>query len=728
MSVDLPVERIMKRDLLECSPSMSVREASKRMCEAGCGSIVVVDEGRPVGIWTESDALSGAWHSTADLDQPVSTFMSTPVQSIPAQTTLGEATRHFRLAGVRHFLVNDDQGHHKGIISQTDVVRSQGVAFFMRARIVGSLIQEPPNCVEMDTSFGEVRQLMLERNLDAVIVRSGEHYGIITKRDVVGALSQQKIEANAGELASFPLVTIRHDATLLQARDVFIQNHIRHLGLMDDQQMPIGLLTFRDLFDTVEHEYVNGLLPELELQTERLLQSQREIARQVSLTDAILNALPINVFVKDEKGRLIIANEMSAKTTGRPLAEIIGRTDDELFPPEVAKRLLADDARVRSANQTLVREELLDDGRTLLARKCLVQVDGAELLIGASMDVTDWKRADALMVSSHHVLELIAGGSELTVVLETLCKRMETHLPGSSCSILLLDADGQHLRHAAAPSLPETYALAVDRVSIGPSAGSCGAAAFLGEQVIVEDIANSPLWADRLDFAKQYNWRACWSTPFFSAARKVLGTFAISYPHTKRPDYNDLMVITHATRMASVAVERWQQITELQRLATTDQLTDLSNRAHFMDNAEVELRRAGRFNRELVVLMIDIDLFKQINDRHGHATGDEALRVFSRVLGKETRAFDLLGRIGGEEFAVVLPETSIEAGLQIAERLREAVEKSSFVFHDGPSISFTVSIGASRLQAGDNLDSLLARADDALYRAKHAGRNRIERA
>ena len=75
MSVDFPVERIMKRDLLECAPSMSVREASKRMCEAGCGSIVVVDEGRPVGIWTESDALSGAWHSTADLDQPVSTCL-----------------------------------------------------------------------------------------------------------------------------------------------------------------------------------------------------------------------------------------------------------------------------------------------------------------------------------------------------------------------------------------------------------------------------------------------------------------------------------------------------------------------------------------------------------------------------------------------------------------------------------------------------------------------------
>jgi diguanylate cyclase (GGDEF)-like protein len=124
--------------------------------------------------------------------------------------------------------------------------------------------------------------------------------------------------------------------------------------------------------------------------------------------------------------------------------------------------------------------------------------------------------------------------------------------------------------------------------------------------------------------------------------------------------------------------------------------------------------------------MIDIDFFKQINDRHGHATGDEALRIFSRVLGKETRAFDLLGRIGGEEFAVVLPETTIEAGLQIAGRLRETVEKAHFVFQDSPSISFTVSIGASLLQAGDNLDSILARADDALYRAKNAGRNRIE--
>ncbi|MGP1609449.1 MAG: diguanylate cyclase, partial [Burkholderiales bacterium] len=398
-----------------------------------------------------------------------------------------------------------------------------------------------------------------------------------------------------------------------------------------------------------------------------------------------------------------------------------------LFSSDIVAGIEQDDARVRSTRQTLIGEQQLPDGRTLLSHKRIIEIDGASLLIGAAMDVTEWKRADALMVSGHHVLELIAGGGELPVILDALCKRMETHLFGALCSVLLLDGDGRHLRGGAAPSLPLAYSRAIDGLAIGPLAGSCGAAAFLGEQVIVEDIANSPLWVDYLAFAEQHGLYACWSTPIFSATRQVLGTFAVYYRRPKRPGDNELLVISHATRLAAVAIERWQQVSELRRLATTDPLTGLGNRAHFIDRAEAELRRADRFNRDLAVLMVDIDFFKKINDKHGHAAGDEALRVFSRLLGKETRAVDLLGRIGGEEFAVLLPETGIGAALQIAERLRAAVEQAGFVFHHSEPIRFTISIGASLLQAGDNLDSILARADGALYRAKHAGRNRIER-
>jgi len=514
---------------------------------------------------------------------------------------------------------------------------------------------------------------------------------------------------------------------LFQARHLFSHNRIRHLGVLDDQQVLSGLLSFRDVFDNIEHEYVNSLLPELEAQTEKLLQTQQQLVRQASLTEAILNALPINVFVKDEQGRLIIANEMTALTIGRPLAEIIGRSDAELFPPEEARPMVEDDDKVRSARQTLIREEVLADGRTLLGQKRMVEVDGAALLVGASMDVSEWKRADALLVSEHHVLELIAGGSELPVVLDALCLRMEKHLPGAFCSILMLDEDGTHLRQGAAPSLPVGYSRAIDGAPIGAAAGSCGTAVFLREQVIVDDICASPLWASHAALAAQYGLRACWSTPFFSPARQVLGAFAIYYRQAQRPVDNDLTVIAHATRLASVAVERWRQIAELKRLATTDQLTGLGNRAYFMESAAAELRRSDRFKRELTMLMIDIDFFKRINDRHGHAAGDEALRVFSRVLIGETRAFDMLGRIGGEEFAVVLTETGSDAGWQIAERLRGAIEATSFVFQRGAAIRFTVSIGIALRRPGDSLDALLARADDALYCAKHAGRNRVER-
>lgn len=727
MSIDLLVEEFMQCNLLECPPSMPVGDAAARMRDTRCGSILVVRDGRPVGIWTETDALSGAWGSLADLDQPVSAFMSSPVKSVPAGTTLGEAARHFRLEGVRHFLVNDAQGQHLGMISQTDVVRHQGVAFFLHARDVGSVIRLVPGSVDATATFQEARELMHERNLDAVVVRDGNRLGIITPRDVVGALGSRRLNTSAGEVASFPLVTIARTATLFQARDIFAQQRIRHLGVNDENGELVGLLSFGDILDSVEHEYVHDLLAQLERQTERLQLTQRESIRQANLTEAILNALPISVLVRDAEGRVIASNELSSQIIGRPAGDIIGRTDAELFSSDIVATIVQDDARVRSTGQTLTREQQLADGRTLLSHKRAVDVDGTSLLIGAAMDVTEWKRADALMVSGHHVLELIAGGGELPDVLEALCKRIETHLPGALCSILLLDADARHLRHCAAPSLPAAYSRAIDGVAIGPSAGSCGASAFLGEQVIVEDIASSPLWADHLALAEQYGLRACWSTPFFSAARKVLGTFAIYYRQPKRPDYSDLMVISHATRLASVAVERSQQVSELKRLATTDPLTGLGNRAHFIDSAEAELRRADRFNRDLTVLMLDIDFFKRINDRHGHAAGDEALRVFSRVLGRETRAVDLLGRVGGEEFAVVLPETGIDAGLQIAERVRAAVEQASFVFHHSEPIHFTVSIGASLLQAGDSLDSLLARADDALYRAKHAGRNRVER-
>ena len=161
----------------------------------------------------------------------------------------------------------------------------------------------------------------------------------------------------------------------------------------------------------------------------------------------------------------------------------------------------------------------------------------------------------ALSALDEAVLALIRARTPLLAVLHTLCSEIEKQNPALLCSILLLDADGVTLRHAAAPSLPEAYAQPINGVKIGPNAGSCGTAAYLKQQVIVSDIATDPLWSDYKHIALAYGLRACWSTPISSQDGTLLGTFAIYYREPCVPDALHLEIITHATHLAGIAIE-----------------------------------------------------------------------------------------------------------------------------------------------------------------------------
>jgi diguanylate cyclase (GGDEF)-like protein len=170
---------------------------------------------------------------------------------------------------------------------------------------------------------------------------------------------------------------------------------------------------------------------------------------------------------------------------------------------------------------------------------------------------------------------------------------------------------------------------------------------------------------------------------------------------------------------------RAQVEAELRRWATTDSLTGMANRRHFLDLAEREMQRARRYDRPMTVAIFDVDLFKRINDGFGHAIGDDVLRAIATAAAGILRESDLAGRLGGEEFGVMLPETDLTGAIDLAERLRAAVAATCIQANGNP-LSATISIGVAALEEGDaSIDALFARADAALYRAKDSGRNRI---
>jgi two-component system cell cycle response regulator len=178
--------------------------------------------------------------------------------------------------------------------------------------------------------------------------------------------------------------------------------------------------------------------------------------------------------------------------------------------------------------------------------------------------------------------------------------------------------------------------------------------------------------------------------------------------------------------MASDITERVQLYQEVQRLANLDSLTGCFNRRHFMEKADQEVQRARRYKRPLSFLMMDIDDFKSFNDQYGHQVGDQLLCHLVDLCQTQLRNEDNLGRYGGEEFVVLMPETEAEGAMQAAQRLREKIEGMRINTSEG-KLSITVSIGLASLEKGfdetNTLDSLIKSADKALYAAKAAGRN-----
>ncbi|APG28048.1 hypothetical protein A7E78_09490 [Syntrophotalea acetylenivorans] len=218
--------------------------------------------------------------------------------------------------------------------------------------------------------------------------------------------------------------------------------------------------------------------------------------------------------------------------------------------------------------------------------------------------------------------------------------------------------------------------------------------------------------------------------PYEIDCEKKDGTVFPAEIHARTFEYQGQQVRVAAVRDISSRKQAEQEqqrlLAEMAKLATTDSLTGIRNRKAFFQRLEEEIDRCKRYGHHLSLAMLDLDRFKAVNDRYGHPAGDVVLQTFSARISASIRSNDIFGRIGGEEFAILLPETSLKSAATLIEKLRQMIEVSDISLPDGQKVDITVSSGVSTSEgAGFDIDQIIKVADQRLYQAKNSGRNRV---
>jgi diguanylate cyclase (GGDEF)-like protein len=323
----------------------------------------------------------------------------------------------------------------------------------------------------------------------------------------------------------------------------------------------------------------------------------------------------------------------------------------------------------------------------------------------------------------YQIGQAVASDLDLNEVLKTLQEKCQEMLPFDAFYVAVYEAKTHLIRHVLYYDQGLYYNLEPRDIRVFP--GLSGEVISGRKTVYIADTLDPDLLqTNRLKHSGGKPIRSYVGVPLV-ARDQIVGVLSIqSYqPEAFKPD--QIRLLETIANQAAIAVENANLFEQMRQLAITDPLTALSNRRQFWWLANNEIERSVRYHRPLAAIMLDIDHFKKVNDTYGHAVGDAVLQHLAEVCRSNLRVVDIIGRYGGEEFAIVLPETDPDSARGVAERLRGAVEASEVTSSQG-TVKITISLGIAGLDSADkSLEIMLDRADQALYTAKREGRNRV---
>lgn len=299
--------------------------------------------------------------------------------------------------------------------------------------------------------------------------------------------------------------------------------------------------------------------------------------------------------------------------------------------------------------------------------------------------------------------------------------RIQALVQSEAWSLLLLDESGEHLVFKEALG-SKSEPLKERKLKIGE--GVAGEVARTGLPILLNDVRSSPLFNPKIDKITGFKTKSILCVPLRSRGKTIGVLELMNKAGSREFSEGDLETTFLFAEMVAIALENAMLFQKVRQLSLVDDLTQLYNSRYLRQALDVEITRGRRYNYPVAVIFLDLDGFKGVNDRYGHLVGSDTLRVVGQVLKSLVRNVDIVARYGGDEFTLILPNTDVEGGLFVAERLRKAIQDHDYKKDPGYDFKLSASFGIACFPVhGEEPETLIQRADQAMYHVKESTKN-----